>query len=231
MKTNRMKNVNRIATRLSFAIASLLVTFQSSNLNADVFNDAVDIVIDDVSAGVGGVAIADQVPLDPADLELEHMGAGGFDVDINPALGCDFFVTITHFAPIDGFPIGSYEWKIGDIQLRDADGNYIEGRVVSVELPPGEFNAMPTTGIAVGPNSLSISTGGFGSMSGGALNDYLVRMAMIGDVNRDCTVNLLDVTPFVEKLTTGEYQAEADTNGDGVVNLLDVSDFVELLSN
>ena len=51
-----------------------------------------------------------------------------------------------------------------------------------------------------------------------------------GDVNGDGVINLLDVEPFVELLSTGIFQAEADTNKDGVVNLLDVEPFVELLS-
>jgi hypothetical protein len=52
---------------------------------------------------------------------------------------------------------------------------------------------------------------------------------VLGDVNLDGVVNLLDVAPFVELLSSGVYQAEADTNMDGVVNLLDVDSFVDLL--
>ena len=54
---------------------------------------------------------------------------------------------------------------------------------------------------------------------------------ILGDVNRDGAVNLLDVQPFVDLLSSGDFQAEADTNGDGAVNLLDVASFVELLSS
>ncbi len=53
---------------------------------------------------------------------------------------------------------------------------------------------------------------------------------IIGDVNGDGVVNLLDVAPFVDLLTSGQFQAEGDINGDGVVNLLDVAGFVELIS-
>ena len=51
-----------------------------------------------------------------------------------------------------------------------------------------------------------------------------------GDVNRDGTVDLLDVQPFVESLTSGELQLEADINLDGVVDLLDVAPFIQLLT-
>ncbi len=53
---------------------------------------------------------------------------------------------------------------------------------------------------------------------------------VLGDINGDGVVNLLDVAPFVELLTTGEYLPAADINGDGTVNLLDVGPLVELLS-
>ena len=53
---------------------------------------------------------------------------------------------------------------------------------------------------------------------------------LLGDVNRDGFVNLLDVQPFVELLSTGTFQEEADTNGDGVVNLLDIGPFIDLIS-
>lgn len=53
---------------------------------------------------------------------------------------------------------------------------------------------------------------------------------ILGDVNLDGIVNLLDVSPFINLLTVGQFQAEADINGDGVVDLLDVAPFVELLT-
>ena len=52
----------------------------------------------------------------------------------------------------------------------------------------------------------------------------------LGDVNQDGVVNLLDVGPFVDLLSSGEFQVEADINRDGAVNLLDVALFVDLLA-
>ena len=54
---------------------------------------------------------------------------------------------------------------------------------------------------------------------------------LLGDVNEDGTVNLLDVEPFIGRLSSGEFQAEADVNEDGTVNLLDVEPFIDELSN
>ena len=53
---------------------------------------------------------------------------------------------------------------------------------------------------------------------------------LLGDVNLDGAVNLLDVSAFVDLLSRGDFQAEADINQDGVVNLLDVAPFVDLLT-
>lgn len=51
----------------------------------------------------------------------------------------------------------------------------------------------------------------------------------LGDLNQDGSVNLLDVGPFVDALTSGIFICEADLNEDGDVNLLDVEPFVQLL--
>lgn len=53
---------------------------------------------------------------------------------------------------------------------------------------------------------------------------------LLGDVNCDGFVNLLDVSPFVATLANGPFNEKADINQDGVVNLLDVQPFVALLS-
>ena len=50
-----------------------------------------------------------------------------------------------------------------------------------------------------------------------------------GDVNRDGSINLEDVAPFVDALVGGCYQIEADLNQDSSVDLLDVQMFVEAM--
>ena len=52
----------------------------------------------------------------------------------------------------------------------------------------------------------------------------------LGDVNRDGSVNFLDVSPFISILTSGGNQYEADVNQDGVVSFLDISPFISQLS-
>jgi 6-phosphogluconolactonase (cycloisomerase 2 family) len=72
--------------------------------------------------------------------------------------------------------------------------------------------------------------------TGGGRPEYIaawpgLSQVLLGDVNLDGIVNLLDVEVFVERITTGEFQAEADCNLDGMVSLLDVDPFVAILAN
>ena len=53
---------------------------------------------------------------------------------------------------------------------------------------------------------------------------------ILGDVNEDCNVNLLDVAQFVAAVASGTFIEQADVNEDGSVDLLDVQPFVELLT-
>lgn len=53
--------------------------------------------------------------------------------------------------------------------------------------------------------------------------------ALLGDINCDGSVNLLDINPFIELVANNAYEPAADINGDTAVNLLDVLPFVELL--
>ena len=59
---------------------------------------------------------------------------------------------------------------------------------------------------------------------------YAPDDGILGDVNCDGDVNLLDVGPFVDLISTGVFSVKADINMDGAVNLLDVGPFVKLLS-
>ena len=83
-----------------------------------------------------------------------------------------------------------------------------------------------------------IRVGGFramGQTGPGAEGNILLQgnfePIILGDVNLDGIVNLLDVEPFIDLLSNGSFQLEADINGDGSVNLLDVQPFISLLSS
>ena len=52
---------------------------------------------------------------------------------------------------------------------------------------------------------------------------------LVGDINCDGVIDLIDVQPFVDLLNSGGFSEKADLNGDGFVTLEDVDPFVELL--
>jgi len=54
---------------------------------------------------------------------------------------------------------------------------------------------------------------------------------IIGDLNGDGAINLLDVGPFVDAVSGNAPNDAADINQDGEVNLLDVAPFIDLLTN
>ena len=63
------------------------------------------------------------------------------------------------------------------------------------------------------------------------LTNLVRKNRLIGDINLDGVVGLLDIDPFVKLLSNSEFQVEADINGDGAVDLLDVHPFVGLLGD
>ena len=62
------------------------------------------------------------------------------------------------------------------------------------------------------------------------LSASFIATALLGDVNRDRSVDFLDISPFIALLSNGEHQTEADINQDGDVNFLDISPFIVILS-
>ena len=80
-----------------------------------------------------------------------------------------------------------------------------------------------------------VNNDGFPDAVGGRI-DIMISInqctqLVLGDMNRDGEVNLLDVAPFVAALNSDSCRLEADINGDGTLDLLDVAPFVELVLN
>lgn len=111
-----------------------------------------------------------------------------------------------------------------------------------VNNPPVNGNFSSAFGMYVWGNQLVVGgnfsqVGGFDSVTGAGEGTPLpanglaaLTAVILGDVNLDGVVNLLDVSPFVDLITSGGYQIEADINKDGAVDLLDVAPFVNLLT-
>ena len=99
--------------------------------------------------------------------------------------------------------------------------------------------SLPELDISLGsPNTyVGFTAGASGFFNSGATqvisNFQFVELGsdvLLGDVNQDKSVDLLDVAPFVDLINAGKFQEEADINQDGVVDLLDVAPFVALLT-
>ena len=82
----------------------------------------------------------------------------------------------------------------------------------------GRFNLTPVV-LGPGDTSSTVTNIQF-EISAGVL---------VGDVNCDGAINLLDVGPFVDTIVNGEFDPKADINGDTSVDLLDVAPFVDLI--
>ena len=54
---------------------------------------------------------------------------------------------------------------------------------------------------------------------------------LLGDVNLDGVVDFFDISPFIDRLSSGTFQAEADIDGNGVVDFFDISPFIDILAS
>lgn len=64
----------------------------------------------------------------------------------------------------------------------------------------------------------------------GEARGYMIPDVVVGDINGDGQINLLDVGPFVQVIVDGLFIDEADINRDGSIDLLDIQPFINLLS-
>lgn len=103
------------------------------------------------------------------------------------------------------------------------------GSPQQVDLPPGSFQLSVLAEIR-GDDLISA----FQGQPRGTIAQFQIEGTIIdaitGDINGDGAVNLLDVGPFVDRISAGTYSAAADINGDGQVDLLDVGPFIALLN-
>ena len=93
---------------------------------------------------------------------------------------------------------------------------------------PFQATLVPGTTYRLEVQSNAYSMGEGAAASGASV--CLRPQILTGDMNLDGSVDLLDVSAFVNAISQGAYQSEADVNCDGVVSLLDVEPFVQLLT-
>ena len=103
--------------------------------------------------------------------------------------------------------------------------NWLEEESPGANLP---FNSINVDSIASGNGKLFFTV--LSNIGEFALVEMVFDVEL-GDVNQDGDVNFLDISPFINVLSTGEYQIEADVDQSGEVNFLDISPFIQVLSS
>lgn len=99
----------------------------------------------------------------------------------------------------------------------------------------GSLQSMVSFPVTAG-TCYEIRVGGFGSPASASEGNIQLNLAfedsgtLMGDINCDGAVTLLDVQPFVGLISNGEYLDKADFDFNGVVDLLDIQGFVDAVS-
>ena len=184
--------------------------FGSTEFPEDLFQAGGTLAPEAVMSNVGSTEIFGQYfLLSSGNVEFDIEGSSTMDYDQVIANG-NAIVEGTVLVNLNGF-----EPVAGDsFSLLLASGSYLG-------TPSFDFSNASL------PNGLTWETGNFlvdGSIS------VTGSPIVLGDVNCDGVVNLLDVQPFVALISSGGFLDKADINQDGVVNLLDVDPFITLLS-
>ena len=151
-------------------------------------------------------------------------GFAAFDADFNESatifFSQDLFIEAIDLQSLDFFGGATDEFRVGDVLINDFQtaSNDVFSFVDSAN-PDGMF-------LEAGQTLLLEATDG-----AVAVQTLTVQIPiLIGDVNCDGNIDLLDVGPFVDAIIAGVFDPKADINGDGMVDLLDVGPFVTILT-
>lgn len=165
-----------------------------------------------VTANISGGIIGDDFTVMPRGLvNISGGSIGSFVADTDSQVnlfGTEFLVDGSPVVGLVGVPITITE---RDVTLL---GLLADGSLIVFDL-----------------NSTSGDPSGFYFDNDATITVTLTGEPLFGDVNGDGSVDLLDIAPFVDLVTSGEFLAEADINQDKSVNLLDVSPFIDLLTS
>ena len=205
-----------------------------------VFSEAEDGGVNVVGSGSGFVTADRQT----ADWDLNNF-MSDFLVE---AVGNDQISANTVSGSLDNLTTG----QLGPIQSFDVDKDAMTNDDIDFDTPLGddppdsslafltgdEFVYTVTANFAVTTLAFSDMIVGTHINPGGEVDEIFGvttivvegKKTLLGDVNCDGVINLLDVEPFISLINSGGFSTKADINEDGSVNLLDVAPFVDLLS-
>ena len=196
--------------------------------------------LDDTGIGLanvnsfGGGQIADGLDI------LTGPGGVIFGIDRNqdritiaePVDNSVFTATAYDIFPFRAPMVGGNQFTIGGVNFGNINNTTVmidgvEAELISVEdnRIVGIFPTVPSSNglrdvIVVSDEEVSVLESSFLPLG---------PPVMKGDVNMDGVVDFFDISPFVDLLSSGEFQAEADTTCNGVVDFFDISPFIALL--
>ena len=154
---------------------------------------------------------------------------------------------------VDGFSLTGFGLSGGPVRIGDNgnvlwfgewdnpntdndSGLFINDRLI-VEEGITKINGLVVDTVNGGTDAFAMSSDGSwaifeATLEGGINGAFLIEIdnVLLGDLNLDGVVDLLDVQPMVQVICCGSFQAEGDINCDGVVDLLDVDPFVQILT-
>lgn len=171
-------------------------------------SDAGTGVLAEQSFGLADVEFSCFEDDDPNDLSIPFGGLANNNIDDDPD-----FVDATggnyRLGPASrSIDTGSNAGRQADRADVDEDGNTLELVDVDLDFNDRLFETLSLT-VDMGPYEAGY---------------------ILGDVNCDGAVNTLDISPFTQLLSSGEYSVKGDANKDGQINLLDVQPFVDLIT-
>lgn len=181
--------------------------------------------------GDGSVDLAVNNAIDNGLYAFLNNGGGTFDLETDPMI---------IFPPsLRGIEIADFNNDLSNdvlgvttdgvivVALNNGDGTLTECFEIDIDGPGQPFSGVRAT---------------VADFNGDEQPDFAVRLFgevmiflnepkfLLGDVNCDGIVDLLDVEPFVNVITQGIFNAKADFDGNGIVDLLDVQPFVQALA-
>ena len=173
-----------------------------------------------IIASEGGLLL--QVPSDSVG-PLDFPDSLVIEIESQDALAVGFDLLSS-----DPFGVGMFNY---DLTVFDIEGNSIfQTQLLDLEFE-GFVGVISDGTTSIG--EVEVNNLGAAQLAGEIVDNIQVWVqssVLLGDVNLDGQVTLLDVQPFVDRIINNEFQDEADTNQHGAVDLLDVNPFVVLLT-